>query len=89
MKTLTLKHPLVLGKATVKELNFRDYATAEDMLAFDQRGPNQQTINLIASLTGTDETLIKKLHVTDYRAADSIASGLIRTEDEEKNVVES
>lgn len=63
MKTLTLTHPLVLGKATINELKFRDYATAEDMLAFDQRGPNQQTINLIASLTGTDETLVKKLHV--------------------------
>lgn len=89
MKTLTLTHPLVLGKTTVNELKFRDYATAEDMLAFDQRGPNQQTINLIASLTGTDEALIKKLHVADYRAADTIASGLIHTEDAEKNVLES
>lgn len=89
MKTLTLTHPLVLGKTTINELKFRDYATAEDMLAFDQRGPNQQTINLIASLTGTDETLVKKLHVADYRAADAIASSLIRTEDDEKNVPES
>lgn len=89
MNTLTLKHPLVIGKTTVSKLEFRDYATAEDMLAFDQRGPNQQTINLIASLTGTDETLIKKLHVTDYRAADTIASKLILIEDEEKNANES
>lgn len=89
MKTLTLKHPLTIGKTTINELKFRDYATAEDMLAFDQRGPNQQTINLIASLTGTDESLVKKLHVTDYRAADTIASSLIRTEEDEKNVPES
>lgn len=89
MKTLTLKHPLTIGKTTVNELKFRDYATAEDMISFDQRGPNQQTISLIASLTGTDESLVKKLHVADYRAADAIASSLIRTEDDEKNVPES
>lgn len=89
MKPMSLTHPLVLGKTTIKELNFRDYATAEDLLAFDQRGPNQQTISLIASLTGTDESLIKKLHVADYRLADSIASSLISTEDNEKNAVES
>lgn len=88
MKTLTLTHPLVLGKTTINELKFRDYATAEDMLAFDQRGPNQQTITLIANMTGTDEALIKKLHVSDYRAADAIASALL-TEVDEKNASES
>ena len=82
---LTLKHPLVFGKTTVAELNFRDYATAEDLLAFDERGPNRQTIALIAGLTGSDEAMIKKLHVVDYRAADVIASKLLQSESDEKN----
>lgn len=88
MKTLTLTQPLVFGKTTVNELKFRDYATAEDLLAFDKVGPNQQTITLIANMTGTDEALIKKLHVADYRAADAIASALL-TEVDEKNGSES
>jgi hypothetical protein len=86
---LSLKHPLTFGKKTVDELNFRDHATAEDLLSFDERGPNQQTIALIASLTGNDQELIKKLHVEDYRAADVIASKLIRPESSEKNEPES
>lgn len=89
MKTLKLQHPLTFGKKKVEELKFRDYATAEDLLAFDERGPNRQTIVLIASLTGTDESLIKQLHVADYRAADAIASELVRPEADEKNVQES
>ena len=89
MAKLTLKHPLTFGKTTVDELTFREYATAEDLLAFDERGANQQTITLIANLTGTDEAVIKKLHVTDYRAADAIASELIKPEADEKNVPES
>lgn len=86
---LTLKHPLTVGKTTIEELTFRDYATAEDLLAFDERGANQQTIKLIANLTGSDEALIKRLHVTDYRAADAIASDLIKPEADEKNAPES
>ena len=89
MKTLKLKHPLTLGKTEITELKFRDYATAEDMLAFDERGPNRQTIALIASLSGTDESLIKKLHVADYRAADTMASEMIHAVADEKNASES
>lgn len=89
MAKLTLKHPLTFGKKTVDSLNFRDYATAEDLLAFDETGPNRQTIALIASLTGTDEALVKQLHVTDYRAADAMASVLIRPATGEKNGQES
>jgi len=89
MKTLKLKHPIPVGKSSIEELKFREYATAEDLLAFDERGANQQTITLIANLTGTDEAVIKKLHVTDYRAADAIASELIKPEADEKNAPES
>ncbi|WP_051937947.1 phage tail assembly protein [Ferriphaselus sp. R-1] len=89
MAKLTLKYPLTFGKATVTELNFREHATAGDLLAFDVRGPNQQTITLIANLTGTDEALIKQLHVHDFRAADTIASELIKPESDEKKPSES
>lgn len=89
MAKLPLKHPLTFGKKTIDSLTFRDHATAEDLLAFDERGPNRQTIALIASLTGTDEELVKKLHVTDYRAADAMASKLIQPETSEKNDQES
>ncbi|MDD2722232.1 MAG: phage tail assembly protein [Gallionella sp.] len=86
---LALKHPLAVGKTTIEELTFRDYATAEDLLAFDERGANQQTIKLIANLTGSDEAIIRRLHVADYRAADKIASDLIKSEADEKNASES
>lgn len=89
MKILPLKHPIIVGKTTIEELKFRDYATADDLLAFDERGANRQTIVLIANLTGTDEAVIGKLHVTDYHAADIIASALIKPEADEKNVPES
>lgn len=89
MKTLILQHPLKLGTAEVTELQFRDYATASDLLAFDERGANQQTIVLIANLTGTDEALIKRMHVKDFRAADAIASELLAPEADEKNAQES
>lgn len=90
MKKLTLKHPLKLGeKTTITELNFREYATAEDLLAFDERGANRQTIALLASLTGNDESVIKRLHVADFRAADAIASELLAAEATEKNAQES
>ena len=86
MAKLKLKYPIQLEKSSIEELNFRDYATAADLLAFDERGANKQTIMLIANLTGTDEELIKKLHVDDYRAADKIASVLIKPEATEKNL---
>lgn len=89
MKVLKLKHPITVGKVVIEELKFRDYATAEDLLAFDERGPNRQTIILLANLTGNDEELIKKLHVTDFRAADVIASELIKPEADGKNAQES
>lgn len=92
MKTneaMKLQHPLELGKLTISELKFRAYATAEDLLAFDEKGPNLQTIALIASLTGNDVELIKKLHHHDLRRADKIASEMIKPEADEKNESES
>lgn len=89
MSILNLKYPLTIGKLTIDKLTFRDYATAEDLISFDERGANRQTIALIASLTGQDEEIIKKLHVSDYRAADAMASVLIKPEAEEKNEHES
>ena len=89
MAKLTLKHPIQLEKSSISELTFREYATAADLLAFDERGANQQTITLIANLTGTDEALIKRLHVADYRAADAMASELIKPEADEKNAQKS
>ena len=89
MKKLRLKHPLTLGNKVLDELSFREFATAEDLLAFDERGANRQTIALIANLSGQDESVIKKLHVNDFRAADAIASDLIKPEADEKNALES
>lgn len=90
MRKLRLKHPITIGnKNVLDELNFREFATAEDLLAFDERGANRQTIVLIANLSGQDEAVIKKLHVHDFRAADAIASDLIKPEADEKNALES
>lgn len=86
---LTLKKSLTIGTLTISELTFRDYATAEDLLAFDERGAQLQTIMLIANLTGTDIEIIKRLRVDDFRAADKIAGELLKPEATEKNVVES
>ena len=81
MAKLTLKHPLTFGKKTVDFLTFRDYTTAGDYLSFDQRGGVAQRIALIASLTGTDESLIQKLRGPDYRAAEKIADKMINDDD--------
>ncbi len=90
MKTLKLKHPVTIGEnKRLDELKFRDYATANDLLAFDERGAQRQTIVLIANLTGTDEALIGKLHVADFREADKVASSLIADEATGKNAQES
>lgn len=77
-----LKHPLTLGKTTISSLTFREYTTAGDYLAFDQRGGVAQRIALIASLTGTDPELIKQLRGPDYRAAERIADGLINADED-------
>lgn len=84
MAKLPLKHPLTFGKKTVDSLNFRDYTIAGDYLAFDQRGGVAQRIALIASLTGTDESLIEKLRGPDYRAAEKIADALIEADEAEE-----
>lgn len=85
---LPLKHPIKIGGTkTIDKLVFRDYATAGDLLAFDEIGPNKQTIQLIANLTGHAPELIQRLHVEDYRAADAITVSLIKVE--EKNGIES
>lgn len=83
MEKLTLKHPLTFGKTTISSLNFRNYTTAGDYLSFDQRGGVAQRIALIASLTGTDEELIKQLRGPDYRAAETIADELIQSDEAE------
>ncbi len=78
---MKLKHPIIVGKLTIGELNFRDYTTAEDYLAFDQRGGVAQDIAFIASLTGTDETVVKKLRGPDFRRAQKEVARLL-AEDE-------
>lgn len=78
MPTLTLKFPIPIGEKKLEKLTFRDYATAEDLLAFDAVGPNLQTIRLIASLAGTDEAVIRRMHVDDFRSADAIVSDLLK-----------
>lgn len=77
---MKLNHPLILGKKQITELNFRDYTTAEDYLSFDQRGGVAQRIALIASLTGTDEALIKQLRGPDYVRAEKIASDMLEAD---------
>lgn len=77
MNILKLKHPLTFGKKTIEELRFRDYTTAGDYLSFDRRGGVAQRIALIASLTGTDESVIEQLRGPDYRAAEGIADAMI------------
>ena len=78
---LPLKYPLSFGKTTISSLTFRDYTTAGDYLSFDVRGGVAQRIALIASLTGTDEALIKQLRGPDYRAAEKIADDLINADE--------
>lgn len=80
MPKLILSTPLNLGKKQITELSFRDYTTAEDYLSFDQRGGVAQRIALIASLTGTDEALIKQLRGPDYVRAEKIASDMLEAD---------
>ena len=86
---LTLQYPIKLQNSEITHLTFKDHCTAADLLAFDERGANKQTIMLIANLTNTDEAIINKLHVADFRAADAIATKMITPEATEKNGQES
>lgn len=79
---LLLKTPLQIGQTAINSLTFRDYTTAGDYLAFDQRGGVAQRIALIASLTGTDEALIRQLRGADYRAAERIADAMINADED-------
>jgi hypothetical protein len=80
---LPLKHPLVIGKTTISKLTFRDYTTASDYLCFDIRGGVAQRHALIASLAGTDESIVRQLRGVDYRAAEKIADDLIEKDEKE------
>jgi len=77
MPDLILKHPLTFGKKTIDKLKFRAYTTAGDYLSFDKRGGVAQRIALIASLTGTDESLIEQLRGPDWLAAERMADTLL------------
>lgn len=80
---LALKHPITVGAATVAELTLREHTIAEDYLAFDQRGGVAQRIALIASIAGTDEALIKRLHGVDYQRAEREVDRLLREDEQE------
>jgi len=80
MPKLTLSTPITLGKKQITELIFRDYTIAEDYLSFDQRGGVAQRIALIASLTGTDEVVIKQLRGPDYVRAEKITSDMLEAD---------
>ena len=71
-----------LGRVvTLDSLTLREHVVAADYLAFDQRGGVAQRIALIASMAGTDEALIKKLHGVDYQRAEREVDRMLR-EDE-------
>ena len=83
MEKLTLKKPLKQGeKIILSYLKFRDHTIAADYLSFDKRGGVAQRIALIASLTGSDESIIMQLHGIDYRRAEAIADKML-AEDED------
>jgi hypothetical protein len=79
---LQLKYPLTIGKTTVESVTFRDYTTAADYLAFDKKGGVAQNIALVASLTGSDETLIQQLRGPDWIAAQREADRLLLADSE-------
>lgn len=79
MPRYTLKHPLKLGESgTLEHLTLRDHVIAADYLAFDQRGGVAQRVALIASVAGTDEAVIKKLHGADYVALERRVDALMQ-----------
>lgn len=80
---LPLKHPIVVSdKTTITELNLRDHTLASDYLCFDIRGGVAQRIALIASVAGSDEAVVKRLHGVDYRRAEALVDKLL-LEDEQ------
>lgn len=79
MARYTLKHPIKLGeKTTLDSLTLREHVIAEDYLAFDQRGGVAQRMALIASVAGTDEALVRKLHGADYVALERRVDALMQ-----------
>lgn len=80
MAVYLLKHPLKLGEkgATLDKLVLRDHTIAEDYLAFDQRGGVAQRQALIASVAGTDEAVVRKLHGADYVALERQVDALLQ-----------
>ena len=83
MTDLVLKKPLAFGKVTIDKLSFRDQVTAGDMLAFDTKGVVAQNIELIASLSGTEKSIIMQLDRRDYDAAVTIVNQLFADENED------
>lgn len=83
MAKLKLMHPLKFGEKTFDELTFRDYPIAADYLSFDRRGGVAQRIALIASLTGTDESIIERLHGADYRRAEQMSEKMMADDEAE------
>lgn len=74
MQIYPLEHPIELSsKKTITELKFKPHATAIDYVSFDTPGRNRQSILLISSLTGIDESIIEKLHRVDFFEADKRA----------------
>ncbi|QSB03459.1 phage tail assembly protein [Methylomonas sp. EFPC1] len=74
---MKLLNPISFGKTQITELKFRDYTTAADYLSYDKRGGVAQRVALIASLTGTDESLIEQLRGPDYLRAEKIATDMM------------
>lgn len=79
---LPLKHPLTIGKLTISKLTFRDHTTGADYLSFDLKGGVAQRQALVASMTGTDVSLIQQLHGVDYLAAAAKADALIEADEQ-------
>nr|VFJ90822.1 MAG: Mu-like prophage FluMu protein gp41 [Candidatus Kentron sp. LFY] len=77
MNTMNLEHHISFGKITIDRLDFRDYATAGDYLAFDTQGAVATRHTLIASMTGQDRVVIERLHGMDYLRAEKMADDLI------------
>ena len=82
MPVLNLKHPIKIGEQSrIDKLTFREHTIAADYLSFDTRGGVAQRIALIASMAGTDEEIVKRLHGHDYRKAVEIVDALIDADD--------
>lgn len=80
---LALLHPVPVGKTHITSLTFREYTTAADYLAFDRSGGVSQTIAMIASFTGTDEEVIKRLRGSDYKRAKDLVDKLLDKDEKE------